>query len=75
MAGAAEEYQFNIDVLDVKEQQSLDLSLFARANFILPGQYSLVVQVNRDSLTERPVQFIAPDDDPKGSLACISSAL
>lgn len=75
MAGAAEEYQFNTDVLDIKEQQSLDLSLFARANFILPGQYSLAVQVNRDSLPERSVQFIAPEDDPKGSLACISREL
>ncbi|MCU1764303.1 outer membrane usher protein PapC [Pseudomonas protegens] len=75
MAGAAEEFQFNTDVLDIKEQQSLDLSLFSRANFILPGQYSLLIQVNRDSLSERTVQFIAPQDDPKGSLACISAEL
>ncbi|MGC5701957.1 outer membrane usher protein [Pseudomonas sp. NFXW11] len=74
-ADAAQEFQFNTDVLDLKDQQNLDLGLFSKANFILPGQYSLVIQVNRDALPEMPVHFIAPEDDPKGSQACITPEL
>ena len=54
LASAAEEFQFNTDILDLKDQQNLDLGLFSKANFILPGQYNLVVHVNRDSLPASP---------------------
>lgn len=74
-AGAAEDFQFNTDVLDVKDRQNLDLRVFSSANFIMPGQYNLLVHVNRDSLSETDVAFVAPEDDPKGSVACLSPAL
>ncbi|MFQ6576449.1 FimD/PapC N-terminal domain-containing protein [Pseudomonas sp. UM16] len=51
-ANAAEEFQFNSDVLDVKDRENLDLAVFASANFIMPGQYTLLVQVNRDTLSD-----------------------
>lgn len=72
---ATQEFQFNTDVLDLKDRQSLDLGVFASANFIMPGEYTLMVHLNRDTLTEFPVVFITLDDDPKNSLACLSPAL
>lgn len=72
---AAQEFQFNTDVLDLKDRQNLDLGVFASANFIMPGEYTLMVHLNRDTLTEFPVVFVTPDDDPKNSLACLSPAL
>lgn len=74
-ASAAQEFQFNTDVLDLKDRQNLDLGVFASANFIMPGEYTLMVHLNRDTLTEFSVAFIAPDDDPKNSLACLSPLL
>ncbi|MFV3336567.1 outer membrane usher protein [Pseudomonas sp. NY15349] len=74
-AGAAEEFQFNIDVLDIKDRENLDLGVFASANFIMPGQYNLLVHVNRDTLTEYAVDYLPADDDPKSSVACLSPAL
>lgn len=74
-AGAAEEFQFNTDVLDLKDRENLDLGVFASANFIMPGQYSLMVHVNRDTLTEFPVTYLPEDNDPKSSLACLSPEL
>ena len=74
-AGAAQEFQFNTDVLDLKDRQHLDLGVFASANFIMPGEYTLMVHLNRETLTEFPVAFITADDDPKNSLACLSPAL
>nr|WP_157838089.1 outer membrane usher protein [Pseudomonas sp. PH1b] len=75
VASAAEEFQFNTDVLDLQDQQHIDLGLFSKANFIMPGQYRLVLQVNQESLPESPVQFIAPEDDPQGSVACLTPDL
>ncbi|AIL61830.1 outer membrane usher protein [Pseudomonas alkylphenolica] len=74
-ASAAEEFQFNTDVLDLKDRENLDLGVFASANFIMPGQYSLMVHVNRDTLTEFPVDYFPAEDDPKSSVACLSPAL
>lgn len=74
-ASAAEEFQFNIDVLDIKDRENLDLGVFASANFIMPGQYSLLVHVNRDTLTEYAVDYLPADDDPKSSVACLSPTL
>ncbi|MGY1449356.1 outer membrane usher protein [Pseudomonas chlororaphis] len=74
-ASAAEEFQFNTDVLELKDRENLDLGVFASANFIMPGHYNLLVHVNRDTLTEYAVDYIPVDDDPKSSVACLSPAL
>jgi len=74
-ASAAEEFQFNTDVLDLKDRDNLDLGVFASANFIMPGQYTLKVHVNRDSLTEFTVVYLPAFDNPKSSVACISPEL
>ena len=74
-ASAAQEFEFNTDVLDLNDRQNLDLGVFASANFIMPGEYTLMVHLNRDTLTEFPVVFITPDDNPKNSLPCLSPAL
>ncbi|WP_457196265.1 outer membrane usher protein [Pantoea ananatis] len=72
---AAEDVQFNTDVLDVKDRANIDLGQFARIGYIMPGSYTMTVRVNRNELPEQPVSFYAPDDDPKGSDACIGKAL
>ncbi|MGN7442884.1 outer membrane usher protein [Pseudomonas lactis] len=74
-ASAAEEFQFNTDVLDLKDRQNLDLGVFASANFIMPGEYNLLVHVNRDTLVEFPIAFMPAPNDAKSSLACLSPAL
>nr|WP_265577115.1 FimD/PapC N-terminal domain-containing protein [Pseudomonas protegens] len=74
-ASATQEFEFNTDVLDLKDRQNLDLGVFASANFIMPGEYTLMVHLNRDTLTEFPIVFVASDDGPKNSLACLSPAL
>ena len=74
-AWGAGDIEFNTDVLDLSDRTNIDLSQFARSGFILPGTYSMVVQVNTQPLSEQSVAFYPPDDDPKGSQACLSPAL
>lgn len=70
-ASAAGQFEFNTDVLDVKDRQNFDLGVFSRSNFIMPGEYSLTIHLNRQQLPESAIAFISPEDDPKSSLACI----
>ena len=71
----AGDIEFNTDVLDLVDRTNIDLSQFARSGFILPGTYSMVVQINSQPISEQSVAFYPPDNDPKGSQACISHGL
>ncbi|MBS7845157.1 outer membrane usher protein [Pseudomonas fluorescens] len=74
-AMASGDIEFNTDVLDLSDRTNIDLSRFARSGFILPGTYSMVVQINNQAMAEQSVAFFPPDNDPKGSQACLSPAL
>lgn len=74
-AMGAGDIEFNTDVLDLIDRSNIDLSQFARSGFILPGTYSMVVQLNTQPISEQSVAFFAPDDDPKGSVPCLSREL
>ncbi len=74
-AWGAGDIEFNTDVLDLSDRTNIDLSQFARSGFILPGTYSMVVQINSQVVAEQSVAFYPPDDDPKGSKACLSQSI
>ncbi|CAI0905729.1 outer membrane usher protein [Serratia proteamaculans] len=71
----ADDVQFNIDVLDVKDRNNIDLDQFSRGGYIMPGDYSMKVRINKQELPEQPITFYVPDNDPKGSEACITPAM
>lgn len=64
--------QFNTEVLDVEDKKNINLDQFSRAGYIMPGQYLLALKVNDDALPEMPIAFYVPEDDPQGSLPCLS---
>ena len=72
---AAEEIQFNTDVLDINDRQNIDLSQFTRSGYIMPGNYTMVVHVNKNDLPEQPIRFVAPENNAKGSEVCLPPAL
>ncbi|QJU38085.1 outer membrane usher protein [Serratia marcescens] len=72
---AADEIQFNTDVLDVHDRQNIDLSQFSRGGYIMPGTYGMVVHINKNDLPEQQIPYYPPEDDPNGSRACINKAL
>ncbi|WP_447889706.1 outer membrane usher protein [Serratia fonticola] len=75
LVSAADDIQFNTDVLDVNDRKNIDLSQFSRGGYIMPGTYSMVVHVNKNDLPEQQIPFYAPKDDPSGSRACVSAVL
>ncbi|WP_164120376.1 outer membrane usher protein [Serratia marcescens] len=72
---AAADIEFNTDVLDVTDRANIDLKQFSRGNFIMPGDYLFAVHINKQTLTDQSVAFYPPDDDAKGSEACITPQL
>lgn len=75
VALAAEDIQFNTDVLDLNDRNNIDLSQFSHGGYIMPGTYGMTVHINKNDLPEQQISFYAPDEDPNGSRACISRAL
>ncbi|MFG1174698.1 outer membrane usher protein [Erwiniaceae bacterium CAU 1747] len=71
----SEDIKFNVDVLDVNDRKNIDLDQFSQAGFVMPGDYMLSVQINKQGLNEQTISFYAPDNDPKGSEACITPEL
>lgn len=72
---SAEEVQFNIDVLDVKDRENIDLSHFSHGAYIMPGRYTMLVRINKQELPEQSLFFYPSEQDAKVSLACLSPAL
>ena len=64
--------EFNTEVLDLNERGDIDLSQFSQAGYVMPGTYSLALKINNSMLAERQIRFLAPDNDPQGSMACIT---
>lgn len=71
----AQDFNFNVDVLDVNDRKNIDLNQFSRAGFVMPGDYIMSISINKQQLREQSISFYAPDNDPKGSEACITPEL
>lgn len=72
---AMQDIEFNTDTLDLEDKENINLGYFSRANYLMPGSYSLEIKVNNNNLSEEEVVFLAPEDDPKDSVACLSPEL
>lgn len=72
---AAEEIQFNTDVLDVHDRKNIDLSHFSRGGYIMPGTYGMSVHINKNDLPEQTISFYPPEEDPNDSRACVGKDL
>lgn len=71
----ADDIQFNTGVLDISDRDNIDLSQFSRSGYIMPGDYIMLVQLNKQGLHEYPVTFYPAPDDPQASEACITPEL
>jgi outer membrane usher protein PapC len=69
---AADAIEFNTDVLDISDRSHIDLSQFSQAGYIMPGEYQMVIRLNKAELPEQTLAFIKPDNDPQGSQVCLT---
>lgn len=71
-AWAEDDIQFNTDVLDTQDKNNIDLSNFSRRGYVMPGDYTFTIMVNKDSLREEPIVVYADGEDGKNSLICLT---
>ncbi|WP_272691084.1 outer membrane usher protein [Providencia sp. PROV116] len=74
-AMAVEAFEFNTEVLDLEDKTNIDLNLFSRVGYIMPGTYSFTLKANDEQLGEVSVPFYSPINDSEGSDACLSSGV
>ncbi|EKT57788.1 fimbria/pilus outer membrane usher protein [Providencia rettgeri] len=57
--------EFNIDVLDIKDRDNVDLSKFTNKDYVMPGKYLLNVYLNNQSISneEKTIPFYSDDRD------------
>lgn len=71
----AADIEFNTDILDVNDRNNIDLSQFSRPGYLMPGEYSFTVFLNKNTLPEQTIFYYAPDDKPDESLPCLTKNL
>lgn len=69
---AAGAVSFNTDILDLNDRQNIDLSQFAQAGYIMPGEYMMELRVNQTQIPEMLVRYYAPENAPNESLPCLT---
>ncbi|TCD14826.1 outer membrane usher protein [Lelliottia amnigena] len=74
-AMAADDIQFNTDVLDVKDKENIDLSQFSKRGYIMPGDYTFLIQINQNELEEQNISVFPSPSDKNNTIACLSPAL
>jgi len=72
----AKDIEFNVDVLDVKDRSNYNLKNFSRGNYVIPGDYTLLVKINSRALPEQSVNYYLSDDPAsQESQVCITPEL
>ncbi|HGU9824255.1 TPA: fimbria/pilus outer membrane usher protein [Enterobacter cancerogenus] len=58
--------------MDVEDRGNVDVSHFARAGYVMPGEYPLTLTVNGSEVREMTVTFSTSANDPHGSVPCLT---
>lgn len=74
-AYATDGIQFNTDVLDIKDRESINLSNFGRVGYIMPGSYTMMVSLNQRRISEQLITFMPMAEDPTQTEPCLTENL
>ncbi|PKA29067.1 PapC/FimD family outer membrane usher protein [Cedecea lapagei] len=69
---ADDDIQFNTDVLDTQDKDNIDLSHFSRRGYVMPGEYTFTIMVNKESLREEQIVVYPEGENGQQSLICLT---
>ncbi len=72
-AAPASGIDFNTDLLDVADRENIDFEQFTHVGYIVPGKYTMQVNINDRSLGER--EITVKSDADGASISCIPKTL
>lgn len=67
--------EFNTNILDVNDKVNIDLSQFSKPGYLMPGEYSLAIYVNKQALPEQTVFYHSSDKVSGESEVCLTPSL
>lgn len=71
---AVEEVEFDPQMLIRPDGVNIDVSRFSKANPIAPGEYTVDLYLNGESLDHLKMQFVATNE-PRGAVPCFTGAV
>lgn len=71
-SGADDDIQFNTDVLDTQDKSNIDLSHFSRRGYVMPGDYTFSIMVNKEILREERIVVYPEGENGRDSLICLT---
>lgn len=75
LSGSSYAVEFNADALDANDKENIDLSRFSQANYVMPGTYQLIININQHDLPEHNIQFLPRENAPESSEPCLPPEL
>ncbi|OXX55556.1 fimbria/pilus outer membrane usher protein [Vibrio sp. V12_P9A6T4] len=69
----AETIEFNTDLLDLKDKESIESGAFQKSGYIMPGEYTMQMVVNNTLIGERKVLFYEKSENE--SQLCLTADL
>lgn len=66
--------EFNIEILDAKDRENIDLGRFSRPGYIMPGTYTLNMRLNEHTISDQEVTFVERNHEGESRVeACLSA--
>ena len=70
-SSASSATEFNTDVLDVEDRNTVDLARFVSPNYMMPGHYFMSINVNDTLYPEQAINFYPSESDANVTEACL----
>nr|WP_305849272.1 FimD/PapC N-terminal domain-containing protein [Providencia sp. M-27] len=65
-----DDIQFNINILNAEDRENINLAVFSRDLYIVPGVYPLKIYINNTHLPEEKIHIVSLDGEK--SEACLT---
>ncbi|WP_109399990.1 outer membrane usher protein [Proteus sp. TJ1640] len=65
-------FEFSSNMFNLEDGENIDVTQFSKSGYILPGTYTLKIQLNQNVIAEQPITFYADESRETGSSVCLS---
>ncbi|WP_171742458.1 FimD/PapC N-terminal domain-containing protein [Shigella sp. FC1967] len=51
-------FEFSANMFNLEDGENIDVTQFSKSGYILPGTYTLKIQLNENVIAEQPITFL-----------------
>lgn len=71
----AQDVEFDSSLLGIDKGSEVDLTRFSRIGYVTPGEYTLMIQVNRQDIKTHSIKYYSSASHPEESTLCLTPEL